>query len=41
MEFVLSNDRVEREIQIYNRLIYLIEKEREDEENSISSVNGG
>ena len=33
MDYILSENSVEREIQIYDRLIYLIEMDREEEED--------
>lgn len=33
LDYILSENSVEREIQIYDRLIYLIERDREEEED--------
>ncbi len=32
MDYILSDNGIEREIQIYERLIYLIERDREEQE---------
>lgn len=37
MDFILSGDALEREIQIFDRLIYLIERDREEQEGQNST----